>query len=245
MSASKPDPDPKPADAHAGPGSASMFPGASNPEASSLTNQFLIAMPGMLDEQFAGSVVYLFEHNAKGAMGLVVNQPTDVSLSTLLDKIELKLEITLFADQAVYFGGPVQTERGFVLHESPTPNSGQTIISIGDAAKQGVSSNTATAVYSSSLTVPGGLTMTTSKDVLEAVAKGSGPKRFIMTLGYAGWGAGQLEEEIALNGWINAKLSREQMAEIIFATPANQRYQSTMNALGFDPSHLSGQVGHA
>ena len=80
-----------------------MFPGASNPDVSSLTNQFLIAMPGMLDEQFAGSVVYLFEHNAKGAMGLVVNRPTDVSLSTLLDKIELKLEITPFADQAVYF----------------------------------------------------------------------------------------------------------------------------------------------
>jgi putative AlgH/UPF0301 family transcriptional regulator len=85
--------------------------------AAQLANQFLLAMPGMLDEQFAGSVVYLFEHNAKGAMGLVVNRPTDVSLSTLLDKIELKLEITPFADQAVYFGGPVQTERGFVLHE--------------------------------------------------------------------------------------------------------------------------------
>jgi putative transcriptional regulator len=87
--------------------------------------------------------------------------------------------------------------------------------------------------------------MTTSKDVLEAVAKGGGPQRFIMTLGYAGWGAGQLEEEIALNGWINAELSREQMAEIIFETPSPQRYQRTMNALGFNPSDLSDQVGHA
>jgi putative transcriptional regulator len=103
----------------------------------------------------------------------------------------------------------------------------------------------ATASYSSSLTVPGGLTMTTSKDVLEAVAKGNGPKRFIMTLGYAGWGAGQLEEEIALNGWINAELSRAQMAEIIFNTPSEQRYQRAMKALGFDPADLSGQVGHA
>jgi putative transcriptional regulator len=245
MSASKPDPDPKLDVVHAGPGSASMFPVTNNPESSSLTNQFLIAMPGMLDEQFAGSVIYLFEHNAKGAMGLVVNRPTDVSLSTLLDKIELKLEITPFADQAVYFGGPVQTERGFVLHESSTLNSGETPISIGDAVKQVTPSNAANAVYSSSLTIPGGLTMTTSKDVLEAVAKGNGPKRFIMTLGYAGWGAGQLEQEIALNGWINAKLSRKQMAEIIFNTPAEQRYQSAMHALGFDPSHLSGQVGHA
>jgi putative transcriptional regulator len=102
-----------------GPGSASAYPESISQPSSQLANQFLLAMPGMLDEQFAGSVVYLFEHNAKGAMGLVVNRPTDVNLSTLLDKIELKLEITPFADQAVYFGGPVQTERGFVLHEPP------------------------------------------------------------------------------------------------------------------------------
>jgi putative transcriptional regulator len=192
----------------------------------------------MLDEQFAGSVVYLFEHNAKGAMGLVVNRPTDVNLSTLLDKIELKLEITPFADQAVYFGGPVQTERGFVLHEPPHYSAADAPASLDQSANSDAS-------YSSSLTVPGGLTMTTSKDVLEAVAKGNGPKRFIMTLGYAGWGAGQLEEEIALNGWINAELSRAQMAEIIFNTPADQRYQRAMQALGFDPADLSGQVGHA
>ena len=220
MKSSKPDPKSPNSMAadQSGPGSASAFPNADHPH---LTNQLLLAMPGMLDDNFAGSVVYLFEHNSKGAMGLVINRPTDVNLSVLLDKIELKLEITPFKDQSVYFGGPVQTERGFVLHEFAAP------------------------AYSSSLTVPGGLTMTTSKDVLEAVAKGGGPQRFIMTLGYAGWGAGQLEEEIALNGWINAELSREQMAEIIFETPSPQRYQRAMNALGFDPSDLSGQVGHA
>lgn len=221
-----------------GPGSASAFPDARPQLSAQLTNQFLLAMPGMLDEQFAGSVVYLFEHNAKGAMGLVVNRPTDVNLSTLLDKIELELEITPFADQAVYFGGPVQTERGFVLHEPSNLSAAD------DGASFDSSSNPAIS-YSSSLTVPGGLTMTTSKDVLEAVAKGNGPKRFIMTLGYAGWGAGQLEEEIALNGWINAELSRAQMAEIIFNTPAEQRYQRAMQALGFDLADLSGQVGHA
>jgi putative transcriptional regulator len=171
-------------------------------------------------------------------MGLVVNRPTDVNLSTLLDKIELKLEITPFADQAVYFGGPVQTERGFVLHEPPNLRSVDPEAGVDPSANP-------TTPYSSSLTVPGGLTMTTSKDVLEAVAKGNGPKRFIMTLGYAGWGAGQLEEEIALNGWINAELSCAQMAEIIFNTPAEQRYQRAMQALGFDPADLSGQVGHA
>ena len=187
-----------------------------------LANQFLIAMPGMVDENFAGAVVYLFEHTDKGAMGLVVNRPTEVDLATLFDKIELKLEIAPLLKQPVYFGGPVQIERGFVLHE-PNPECS----------------------YSSSLAVPGGLTMTTSKDVLEAVASGQGPKNFQMTLGYSGWGAGQLEEEIALNGWINVPLSREEMAEIIFNTPATQRYERTMSHLGFDPSHLSGEAGHA
>jgi putative transcriptional regulator len=187
-----------------------------------LANQFLVAMPGMVDPNFAGSVIYLFEHTERGAMGLVVNKPTELNLATLFDKIELKLEIAPQLDQAVYFGGPVQAERGFVLHESNPHLS-----------------------YSSSLIIPGGLTMTTSKDVLEAVAIGNGPRKFLMTLGYAGWGAGQLEEEISLNGWINVPLSREQMSEIIFSTPSSQRYQKAMSHLGFDLSDLSGEAGHA
>ena len=187
-----------------------------------LANQFLIAMPGMADPNFSGTVIYLFEHNERGAMGLVVNRPTEVDLAMLFDKIELKLEIAPLLDQPVYFGGPVQVERGFVLHE---PNPGTS--------------------YSSSLIIPGGLTMTTSKDVLEAVASGNGPRKFLMTLGYAGWGAGQLEEEITLNGWINVPLSRQQMAEIIFDTPYSQRYERAMSHLGFDLSHLSGEAGHA
>jgi putative transcriptional regulator len=187
-----------------------------------LANQFLIAMPGMVDPDFAGSVIYLFEHTDRGAMGLVINRPTEVNLSNLFEKIELKLEIAPLLDQPVYFGGPVQVERGFVLHES---NAGLS--------------------YSSSLIIPGGLTMTTSKDVLEAVAVGNGPRKFLMTLGYAGWGAGQLEEEITLNGWINVPMAREQMSEIIFNTPYSQRYQKAMGHLGFDLSHLSGEAGHA
>jgi putative transcriptional regulator len=187
-----------------------------------LANQFLIAMPGMVDPNFSHSVIYLFEHNERGAMGLVVNKPTEVDLATLFDKIELKLEIAPLLEQPVYFGGPVQVERGFVLHESNPHLS-----------------------YSSSLIIPGGLTMTTSKDVLEAVAIGNGPRKFLMTLGYAGWGAGQLEEEITLNGWMNVPLSRDQMMEIIFNTPSSQRYEKTMSHLGFDLSHLSGEAGHA
>jgi len=187
-----------------------------------LANQFLIAMPGMVDPNFSGSVIYLFEHTDRGAMGLVVNRPTEVDLKTLFDKIELKLEIAPLLNQPVYFGGPVQVERGFVLHES-----------------------TSLSPYSSSLIIPGGLTMTTSKDVLEAVAAGKGPEHFLMTLGYAGWGAGQLEEEITMNGWMNVPLAREQMIEIIFNTPSSQRYEKAVSHLGFDLSHLSGEAGHA
>jgi putative transcriptional regulator len=187
-----------------------------------LANQFLIAMPSMVDPNFAGSVIYLFEHNERGAMGLVINKPTEVNLGTLFEKIDLQLEIAPLLDQQVYFGGPVQIERGFVLHESNPQLS-----------------------YSSSLIIPGGLTMTTSKDVLEAVAIGNGPRKFLMTLGYAGWGAGQLEEEITLNGWMNVPMSREQMMEIIFNTPSSQRYERTMRHLGFDLSDLSGEAGHA
>ena len=187
-----------------------------------LANQFLIAMPGIVDPNFAGSVIYLFEHTEGGAMGLVINRPTELDMGALFEKIEVKLEAEPLADQPVYFGGPVQIERGFVLHEP-----------------------TAEVTYNSSLAVPGGLTMTTSKDVLESVAAGSGPSKFLMTLGYVGWSAGQLEKEIILNGWINVPLSQKQMIEIIFNTPSSQRYERTMSLLGFDPSHLSGEAGHA
>ena len=190
--------------------------------ATHLANQFLVAMPGMVDPNFSRSVIYLFEHTERGAMGLVVNRPTELDLATLFDKIELKLEIAPLLEQPVYFGGPVQVERGFVLHESHSSPP-----------------------YSSSLIIPGGLTMTTSKDVLEALAIGNGPRKFLMTLGYAGWSAGQLEEEITLNGWMNIPLSRKQMGEIIFDTPSSQRYEKAMSHLGFDPSHLSGEAGHA
>ena len=193
-----------------------------SPISNGFANQFLLAMPGMLDDNFSGSLVYLLEHSDKGAMGLVVNRPTDIVLSTLFEKIELKLEIAPLLDQPVYFGGPVQIERGFVLH--PTNNKEK---------------------YSSSLVVADGLTMTTSKDVLEAVAGGIGPEKFMMTLGYAGWGAGQLEEEISLNGWMNVELPSIEMQSIIFDTPYADRYQKALELLGINFASLSGEAGHA
>ena len=194
-------------------------------DVSHLANQFLIAMPGMVDDNFAGAVVYLCDHTASGAMGLVINRPTDVDLATVFDKVDLKLEIQTKAQEPVYFGGPVQTDRGFVLHEQ----------------KQGEH----TTHYNSSLRIPGGLAMTTSKDVLEEVAAGHGPSRFLMTLGYAGWSAGQLEDEIARNGWLNVPAPTEERAHIIFDTPDEYKYQNVLALLGIEQSFLSTTAGHA
>ncbi|MGI4815315.1 MAG: YqgE/AlgH family protein [Janthinobacterium lividum] len=182
-----------------------------------LTNQFLIAMPNMADPTFSGTVVYLCDHTERGALGLVINRPTDIDLKSLFSRIELKLEIEPLLHLPVYFGGPVQTERGFVLHEA------------GDHT------------YTSSMAVPGGLSMTTSKDVLEAVASGRGPEKFLLTLGHAGWGAGQLEEEISRNGWLTVQAD----PQIVFDVPAEQRQEAALSLLGVSLSMLSGEAGHA
>ncbi|HNU11921.1 MAG TPA: YqgE/AlgH family protein [Rubrivivax sp.] len=185
-----------------------------------LTNQFLIAMPGMVDDNFAGSVVYLCEHSERGALGLVINKPIDIKLKNLFEKVELQLARTELAEQPVFFGGPVQTERGFVLHE-----------------KQGEGQSP----YTSTMSVPGGLEMTTSKDVLEAMAGGAGPRRVLVTLGCSGWSAGQLEDEIGRNGWLTVDAD----PAIIFDTPVAQRYERAVSLLGFDPRMLSNEAGHA
>ena len=184
-----------------------------------LTNQFLIAMPGMADEGFAGTVVYMCEHNDKGALGLVINKPISLTLGNLFEKVELSLDDEAMAARPVFYGGPVQTERGFVLHErleGSTP-------------------------YNSTLSVPGGLEMTTSKDVLEALSNGAGPKKILVTLGYSGWGAGQLEDEMRRNGWINVGAE----PAIIFDTPVEQRYDKALSLLGIDANMLSQEAGHA
>ena len=187
-----------------------------------LTNKFLIAMPGMVDENFSGTVVYLCEHTKDGALGLVINRPFDITLRNLFEKVELSLDREELAEQPVYFGGPVQTERGFVLHErfgqdEPSP-------------------------YTSTLAIPGAeLAMTTSKDVLEALSHGAGPRRVLVTLGYSGWGAGQLESEIGRNGWLTVEAD----PKVIFDTPVEQRYQRALSLLGFDPLMLSQEAGHA
>jgi putative transcriptional regulator len=185
-----------------------------------LTNQFLIAMPGMAGDTFAGTVIYMCEHTDKGALGLVINKPIDIKLKNLFEKVELTLDRDDLAEEPVYFGGPVQTERGFVLHERLDSDGGH---------------------YNSSLKIPGGLEMTTSKDVLEALSNGVGPRRVLVTLGYSGWGAGQLEDEMGRNSWINVGAA----PEIIFDTPVEQRYDKALSLLGIDARMLSQEAGHA
>ena len=187
------------------------------------TNQFLIAMPSLRDGTFAGTVIYLCEHTEKGALGLVINKPIDITLKNLFEKVELTLDRADLAEVPVYFGGPVQTERGFVLHER-----------LGGELGAG-------GHYNSSLQIPGGLEMTTSKDVLEALSSGAGPKKILVTLGYSGWGAGQLEDEMSRNGWINVGAA----PEIIFDTPVEQRYDRALSLLGIDAHRLSQEAGHA
>ncbi|GAA4342211.1 YqgE/AlgH family protein [Pigmentiphaga soli] len=180
-----------------------------------LSNQFLIAMPGMVDPNFAGAVVYVCEHTPKGALGLVINRPTDLTLASLFERIELSLEGSASAEEPVFFGGPVQTDRGFVLHAP-----------VG--------------AYNSSIRV-GELALTTSRDVLQAVADGGGPRKMLVTLGYAGWEAGQLEGEISANAWLNVTAD----AGIIFDVPPAQRFGAALKLLGIDPIMLAGEAGHA
>ena len=144
-----------------------------------LTHHFLIAMPGLDDAAFAKSVIYLCEHTERGALGLIINKPSDINLKGLFAKVELPLRREDLSDALVFHGGPVQTERGFVLHESMMPGH--------------------ESVYASTMTIPGGLEMTTSKDVLEALSTGAGPRRVFVSLGYSAWGEGQLESEISDN----------------------------------------------
>ena len=190
-----------------------------------LTNHFLIAMPGMEDGTFARSVVYVCEHSEHGALGLIINKPGSISMADLFEKVDLPLARAELGGQPVFQGGPVQTERGFVLHEPITA--------------EGLPPDES--IYASTLTVPDGLEMTTSKDVLEALSNGGGPRRVLITLGYSAWSEGQLESEIAGNSWLTVDAD----ADVIFDAPVDQRYDRALGLLGLQAWMLSPDVGHA
>ena len=214
-----------------------------------LTHHFLIAMPGLEDSTFAKSVVYLCEHSERGALGLVINKPSDLSMPALFEKVELPLKRQDLIHVPVLKGGPVHTERGFVLHEPmyvptpPTPTTGDDAQDERDAlaAVSEPEQASAESVYASTMTIPGGLEMTTSKDVLEALSTGAGPKRVLISLGYSAWGEGQLESELAENSWLTVGAD----PAILFDTPIEQRYERAMALLGLQPWMLSSEAGHA
>ena len=194
-------------------------PAATGSSTLNLANHFLIAMPAMQDPIFGGTVVYVCEHNENGVLGVVINKPTDMTMEVLFDRIDLKLAAgtdTPIINEPIMFGGPVQDDRGFVLH---TPG----------------------ARYSSSLTVTDEIAFTTSIDVLEAVAKGDGPERMLVSIGYSGWSPGQLEDEIGRNGWLTVGAS----ADILLDFPIEQRYVAAIKLLGIDPLMLASEAGHA
>src|SRR5678815_3362449 len=180
------------------------------------THHFLIAMPGMVDPHFANTLTYICEHNEDGALGIVVNKPIDMTLSTLFEQIEVTLRDSGLRKAPVHFGGPVQVDRGFVLHR-PLGN------------------------WQSTLAISDELGLTTSKDVLEAVGRGEGPRDVFVSLGYAGWSAGQLEQELAQNAWLTVEAD----PELLFETPAEARLPAAMKLLGIDFSRLSEGMGHA
>jgi len=181
-----------------------------------LTQHFLIAMPNMVDPHFSKTLTFICEHNDQGALGVVVNRPIAMNLHALLEQIGIRFDAGAVKSDPVHFGGPVQTDRGFVLH-----------MPLGQ--------------WQSTLAVGPEIGLTSSKDILQAVARGEGPRQILITLGYAGWAPGQLEHELAQNAWLTVQAS----PDVIFELPAEERLPAAMGLLGIDYANLSEQAGHA
>ncbi len=183
---------------------------------SNLTNHFLIAMPGLQDTNFFRTVTYICDHNEEGAMGIVLNRPTDLQLKDILEQLNIDQANPTAGGQQIYVGGPVQTERGFVLHTSERK-------------------------WDSTLEITPEISITTSRDILQSIAHGDGPHNSLIALGYAGWGAGQLEDEMGANAWLSGPAE----SAIIFDLPPDQRWEAAAELLGVDLNLISGETGHA
>lgn len=182
----------------------------------SLKNHFLIAMPRLADPNFSHTVTYICEHNADGAMGIVINRLLDLTVGDVLSQLQMGEGSFNTSVLPVHWGGPVQTDRGFVLHEP-----------LGS--------------WNSTLPVSESIGLSTSRDILEAIARQRGPNRFLLALGYAGWGAGQLEDEIKENAWLHGPAQMQ----ILFEDAVNHRWEAAAKAIGVDPLLLSDTAGHA
>lgn len=182
-----------------------------------LTNQFLMSMPHLSDDHFTQTLIYVCDHTEQGAMGIVINRPLDMSLKEILNHLEIDCSRLGERREPVFDGGPVSTERGFIIH-SPTEEE-----------------------WSSSYAVTDEVSLSTSLDILESIAAGEGPERFVVALGYAGWSAGQLEEELAANHWLSCPAD----LDILFNTQADERLKQAAGLLGVDLSLLTSQAGHS
>ena len=182
----------------------------------SLNNHFLIAMPHMDDTRFTQAVVLICEHTARGAMGIVVNHPMDLSLNQLFTHLDISAQEPIFTKEKVYAGGPLQKEHGFVLHSTDTK-------------------------WGASFPVTESLTLSVSKDILTAIAQKEGPSQALIALGCAGWSAGQLETELANNVWLSVPAD----PNIIFDLPPYKRWRAALEIVGINPDHLVAEVGHA
>lgn len=185
-------------------------------EATNLTNHFLIAMPALGDPNFSRTVTYMCQHSEEGSLGIVINRPIKMALGDIMEQMGIVVERKEILHRPVYSGGPVQPERGFVIHNP-----------IGS--------------WNSSLKVTGNIALTTSRDILEAIAQGKGPDHMLIALGYAGWGKGQLEREIIENAWLNAPAEYS----ILFDLPAGKRWKAAAEQMGVDLDLLSMQAGHS
>lgn len=189
-------------------------------EITCLTHHFLIAMPAMADPNFSRTLTYICEHNAEGALGIVVNRPLEMGLAELFQRVDIPLAEGTpqqrLAALPVHSGGPVQTDRGFILHRP-----------VGR--------------WQSSLRVTDEIALTSSRDILRAMGEGGEPEEVLVSLGYAGWNAGQLEWELAQNAWLTVEAD----ADILFRLPSEERLPSALQQLGVDFANLSGVVGHA
>lgn len=183
----------------------------------SLKHHFLIAMPDMADPNFAHSITYICEHNEEGAMGIMVNRPMELTVGDILNHLQIHDFSEQLQERQVLYGGPVQTERGFVLHRTHRHQ------------------------WDTTLCVEGDICLTTSRDILMAISRSEGPQESLVALGYAGWSAGQLDHEMAHNAWLSVKAD----SDILFATPFDQRWQAAAALIGVDMNLMSGQVGHA
>ena len=181
-----------------------------------LTHQFLIAMPAMADPGFSKTLTYICEHNAQGALGIIINRPTDMTLEDLFERVDLRLDSPQLCRQPVYYGGPVQPERGFVLHRP-----------LGE--------------WQATLVVNPDIGLTSSRDILQSMSEQGEPSEVLITLGYAGWTAGQLEWELSQNAWLTVAAD----PHIIFNMPPEERLAAAMHALGVDFANLSDVAGHA